>query len=100
MKNHAADGRWQRLVDRGDQLTGTTLGLIGAPGFFQADGTPPRSWTFFAALATSALISIAIQVARTRANLRMRTAWDRYAELELARATIAVQPVRQQVRGR
>lgn len=100
MTNHAADGQWQRLVDPSERPTGGTLGLIGWPGFFQADGTPPRFWTFLTALATVAFVGVAFQVTRTRASVRLRTAWGRYAELELARATIAVQPVHQQDRGR
>jgi hypothetical protein len=52
----------------------------------------------FAAVTLAAVVSVAFQVARIRANVRLCAAWDRYAELELA--TIVVQPVHQQVRGR
>ena len=82
------------------RAAGVSLGLFGCPWLLPTPAPPPPPGALIFAVTSAALTLVAFEIARTRANARWRAAWDRHAELELARATIEVQPVRDQVRGR
>ena len=91
---------WRLLAaPTADFGTGASLGFFGRLWLLPRDAPPPPPMALSAA-ATLAVVGVAFEVARIRSIARWRAAWDRYAELELARATIVVEPVRQQVRGR
>jgi hypothetical protein len=90
----------RKHVAPADRMSGATLGLFGWPWLFPTDAPSPPPGALFAAATLAVLVGVAFQVAHIRANVRLRAAWDHYAELELVPATILVQPVRQQERGR